>query len=191
VDPSRRPLGPLPLGRALLVLLAALALALAASACGKNEEKTSGAEGQYIKAGEAVYQVQLSRLLNPEDRPDDVYLRAQPALTAAEQYLGVFLSVENEGKTDYLPPRDMKVVDTQGNEYLPIDVSATGFGLSFSQPLKPGELSPQPDSPAATGQEGGSLVLFRVKQASATENLPLVLDVPAPGGKESKITLDI
>ena len=164
---------------------------LAVAACGKDEEKTSGTEGEYINAGEAVYQVQLSRLLNQEQRPVDDYLRGQPALTGGQQYLGVFLSVENEGKADYLPPRDMKVVDTQGNEYLPIDVSATGFGLSFSEPLKHGEFAPQPDSPAATGQEGGALVLFRISQVSATENLPLELHIPAAGGKESVIRLDI
>ena len=164
---------------------------LAVAACGKDEEKTSGTEGEYINAGDAVYQVQLSRLLNQEQRPDDDYLRGQPALTGGQQYLGVFLSVENEGKADYLPPRDMKVVDTQGNEYLPIDVSATGFGLSFSEPLKHGEFAPQPDSPAATGQEGGALVLFRISQVSATENLPLELHIPAAGGKESVIRLDI
>jgi len=164
---------------------------LAVAACSKDEEKTSGTEGEYINAGDAVYQVQLSRLLNQEQRPDDDYLRGQPALTGGQQYLGVFLSVENEGKADYLPPRDMKVVDTQGNEYLPIDVSATGFGLSFSEPLKHGEFAPQPDSPAATGQEGGALVLFRISQVSATENLPLELHIPAAGGKESVIRLDI
>jgi len=185
VDPRRRPFA------AFLVPFAALVLALSAGACGKDEKKTSGAEGEYINAGDVVYQVQLTRLLNPEERPDDDYLRGEPALSANEQYLGVFLSVENDGKGDYLPPRDMKVVDTQGNEYLPIDVSATGFGLSFSQPLKPGETAPQPDSPAATGQEGGALILFRLKQESATENLPLVLDIPAPGGKQSSITLDV
>jgi hypothetical protein len=184
VDPRRRPF-------AVLVLLAALALPFATAACGNDEKRTSGAEGEYINAGDAVYQVQLSRLLNLEQRPDDVYLRGQPPLTADQQYLGVFLTVQNDGKQAYLPPRDMKVVDTQGNEYLPIDVSATGFGLSFSEPLKHGELAPQPDSPAATGQEGGALVLFRLSTTSATENLPLELHIPAPGGKQSNIRLDI
>lgn len=185
MDPRRRPFA------ALLVLLAALAIPFAAGACGKDEEKTSGAEGEFINAGDALYQVQLSRLLNGEQRPDDVYLRGQPTLGGDEEYLGVFMTVENEGKSDYLPPRDMKVVDTQGNEYLPIDVSATGFGLSFSEPLKHGEITPPPDSPAATGQEGGALVLFRLSQESATQNLPLELDIPAPGGKQSDIRLDI
>jgi hypothetical protein len=185
VEARSRPLA------ALLALLAALAMALAVSACGSDEEKTSGTEGEYINAGDAVYQVQLTRLMNPEQRPDNDYLRGQPALTPDQQYLGVFLTVENDGKSDYTPPRDMKVVDTQNNEYLPIDVSATGFGLSFSEPLKPDEIAPQPDSPGATVQQGGALVLFRVSEQTATENLPLELQIPAATGKEADIRLDI
>ena len=185
MEARRRPLEP------LLALLAALVVAVGVAACGGGEEITSGDEGEYINAGDAVYQVQLSRLMNADQRPDDDYLRSQPTLTGGQQYVGVFLTVENDGKKAYVPPRDMKVVDTQGNEYLPIDVSATGFGLSFSEPLKHGEFAPQPDSPAATGQEGGALVLFRISQVSATENLPLELHIPAAGGKESVIRLDI
>jgi hypothetical protein len=184
VKARRRPL------EALVALLAALAIASGAAACGK-EEATSGKEGEYINAGDAVYQVQLSRLMNPDQRPDDDYLRGQPTLTAGQQYVGVFLTVENDGKKAYVPPRDMKVVDTQGNEYLPIDVSATGFGLSFSQPIAPNAKAPLPDSPAAAGPEGGALVLFRMSEGSVTENLPLELKIPAPAGKESDVTLDL
>jgi hypothetical protein len=184
VEARRRPL------ERILALLAVLVLALAVAAC-KEEKKTSGAEGEFINAGDAVYQVQLSRLLNVDQRPDNDYLRGQPTLTADQQYVGVFLTVENDGKQAYTPPRDMKVVDTQGNQYLPIDVSATGFGLSFSQPIAPKEKAPLPDSPADSGQEGGALVLFRMSEVSVTENLPLDLKIPAPAGKESDVRLDL
>jgi hypothetical protein len=185
VEARRRPLEP------LLALLAALVVALGMAACGGDEEKTSGTEGEYINAGDAVYQVQLSRLMDAGQRPDDDYLRGQPTLTAGQQYVGVFLTVENDGKKAYVPPRDMKVDDTEGNEYLPIDVSGTGFGLSFSDPIEPSKKAPDPDSPAATGPEGGALVLFRMSEASVTENLPLELKIPAPIGKESDIKLDL
>jgi hypothetical protein len=185
VDPRRRPLA------AALALLAVLAITLVAGACGAEDEKTEGTEGEYINVGEAVYQIQLTRLLGPGQRPDDEYLRSQPTLGANQAYLGVFLSVENEGDKDYFPPRDMKVVDTQDNQYLPIDVSASGFGLSFSEPIEPGDIAPPPDSPAATGQQGGALVLFRLSQESATQYLPLELDIPSPDGEESEVRLDI
>jgi hypothetical protein len=185
VEARRRPFG------ALFALLAALAIALAAVGCGAEDEKHSGAEGEYINAGDAVYQVQLTRLLNAQQRPDNDYLRGQPALAADQRYLGVFVSIENEGKKGYVPPRDMKVIDTEGNQYLPTDVSATGFGLSLTDPIPPGDTAPPPDSPGASGPVGGALMLFRVSEVSATENLPLDLEIPAPGGETSKITLDI
>jgi hypothetical protein len=185
VEARRRSFGALP------ALLAALAIALAAVGCGADEEKKSGAEGEYINAGDAVYQVQLTRLLDPEQRPDSDYLRGQPALAPDQRWLGVFLTIDNEGKGDYVPPRDMKVIDTEGNEYLPIDVSATGFGLSLAEAIPPGDQAPPPDSPAYSGPVGGALLLFRVSETSATENLPLELEIPAPDGKTSRITLDI
>jgi hypothetical protein len=183
VEARRRPL------EALLALLAALVIALAVAAC-SEEEKTSGVEGEYVNAGEALYQVQISRLMNPGVRPDDDLLRGQPTLPADEQYLGVFLTVENEGDEPYVPPRDMKVVDTDGNEYLPIDVSATGFGLSLSEPIEPKQTAPPPDSPGATSPQGGALILFRLSETTVTENLPLQLKIPADG-EEADITLDL
>ena len=174
----------------ILAALAALVIGLAAVGCGSEEEKTEGAEGEFVNAGEALYQVQLSRLLNPGVRPDDDLLRGQATLPANEQYLGVFLTVENEGDEPYVPPRDMKVVDTQGNEYLPIDVSATGFGLSLSEPIEPNQIAPPPDSPAFAGQQGGALLIFRLREVSFTDNLPLELRIPA-GDEESVITLDL
>jgi hypothetical protein len=174
---------------ALAVLL--LALPLANSACGSTEERTSGDEGQFIHVGEAVYQVQLTRLLNSHIRPDDAYLRGQPATTGNEEYLAVFLRIENKGDAPYQPPRDMKVVDTIGNEYLPLDATQSGFGLEFGSPIPPGKLAPPLNSPAAEGPNAGALVLFRVKSESATNNLPLELDVPSGPSSSSRIVLDI
>ena len=96
-----------------------------------------------------------------------------------------------EALKPYVQPGDMKVVDTQGNEYLPIQTSGSGFGLQFTDPIPPGGQAPPADSPAAGGPEGGALVLFRVKEETATDNLPLLLEIPAPGGKQSSVTLDI
>ena len=88
-------------------------------------------KGEFITVGEVDYQVQLTRLLNPEQRPDDTFVRGQAVLPADEAYLGVFLRIENDSDEPYKPPRDMKVIDTQGNEYLPLDTGQSGFGLDF------------------------------------------------------------
>jgi hypothetical protein len=173
---------------ALTVLsLAVLALA----GCGASHERTSGEEGEFITAGEATYQVQMTRLLNPHIRPDDAYLRGQPPPTKDESYLAVFLQIKNEGDKPYNPPRDMKVVDTQGNEYLPLDATQSGFGLDFGKPLAHDDKAPLPDSPAAEGPINGAMVLFRLSLDSATNNLPLELEVPTGPDSSSSITLDI
>jgi hypothetical protein len=62
--------------RLTFVLLAALAIPSPWPPAARR--KTKGVEGEYINAGDALYQVQLSRLLNSEQRPDDDYLRGQP-----------------------------------------------------------------------------------------------------------------
>ena len=61
--------------RWLPAVLAAAALfaTLALAACGE-EDKVEGAEGEFITVGEMDYQVQLTRLLNPEQRPDECLL---------------------------------------------------------------------------------------------------------------------
>jgi hypothetical protein len=175
---------------ALLALV--LATFLVAAGCGNDEKKTSGAEGEFIEAGQADYQVQVTRLLNPEQRPDDSYLRGQAPLTSKEAYLGVFVRIENDGDTPYKPPRDIKMVDTQGNEYLPLDTTQSGFGLDFGSEIPPNGVAPPHNSPAAFGPTSGALLLFRVKAETATDNLPLELRIPVEGEKQpSTITLDV
>jgi hypothetical protein len=172
---------------ALLLVLAAAAL----GACGSDDVRTTGEEGEFIDVGPATYQVQLTRLLNPRSRPDDSYLRGQVETTAEEQYLAVFVKIENKGDEPYQPPRDMKVLDTLGNEYLPLDATQSGFGLDFGEPIPPNEEAPPPNSPAAEGPNAGSLILFKVKTESATDNLPLELEIPTGERSSSTIELDI
>jgi hypothetical protein len=87
----------------------------------------------------------------------------------------------------------MKVVDTQANEYFPLDTTqAGGFGLEFGQPIPPGGQAPERDSPADLGPNASALVLFRVKEVSVTDNLPMELEIPVEGQKNpSRIELDI
>jgi hypothetical protein len=172
---------------ATVVLLAGLF----GSGCGSKEEKTSGLEGELVHVNDAVYTVQLTRLLNPLIRPDDQLLRGQAPAPRDEQYLAVFLTIKNDGSEGYRPPRDMKVVDSVGNEYLPLDATQSGFGLDFAQGIAPGEDAPPPGSPAAEGPNAAAMVLFRVKMESATDNLPLELEVPTGGETSSRIELDV
>jgi hypothetical protein len=172
---------------AALLVLAALTV----SACGASEKRSSGVEGDFIHVGDAVYQVQLTRPLNPLVQPDKVLLHGQVPASRDEEFLAVFLKISNDGKSAYAPPRDMKVVDTIGNEYLPLDASQTGFGLDFNQQISPGGEAPEPESPGAEGPDRGAMVLFRLKVQSITDNLPLTLEVPTGGKSPAQIRLDV
>jgi hypothetical protein len=174
----------------MFVLLFAAAVAFA-TGCGEKE-KHSGSEGEFVNVGDAVYQVQLTRLLNPDSLPDSDYLKGQAPLTSKEDYLGSFMTIKNDGDKPYSPPRDMKVVDTQGNQYLPIGTPQSSFGLNFA-PIPPGDSAPAAGSPAEEGPDHAAMVLFRIKSESATDNLPLYLEVPQPSGsgKPASIRLDI
>jgi hypothetical protein len=174
----------------------AAAAALAAStltACGNARTERSGEEGHYVDVGGGVlYQVQLTRLLDPSQRPDDNLLEGQPRPPVDQQYLAVFLIIENQSDKDYSPPSDIKVIDTQGNEYEPINANASGFALALGEPIPAGDHAPPPDSPAQSGPDRASMVLYRISQESALENLPLELEIPAnDDGEPARVVLDL
>src|SRR4051812_9492096 len=163
-----------------MVALAVIAL----GACGNEDARTNGAEGEFIDVGNTDYQVQLTRIMNPQSRPDSDLLRGQAPLGKDEAFLGTFMRINNQGDKPYQPPRDMKIKDTQGNEYLPLDTTqAAGFGLDFARPIPRDKSAPDPDSPAGLGPNHAALILFRVKRESVDDNLPLELEVPAQGQK--------
>jgi hypothetical protein len=181
------------LKRLALAALSLLALAapLALAGCGQ-EERTEGFEGEFVRVGgDVLYQVQLTRRLNPRQQPDDALLTGQPPPAKQDSYLAVFVRILNKSDKPYSPPRDMKIVDTLGNQYLPLDATRSGFGLDFGRPIKPGGETPAPGSPAAEGPNKAAMVLFRVKQESETDNLPLELEVPGGGEEPSRIELDV
>ena len=99
-------------------------------------------------------------------------------------------SVENKGKQPYTPARDMKIVDTLGNEYLPLDATLSGFALDFTQKILPDAGAPVPDSPGAEGPDRGAMVLFRVKLTSATDNLRASSRLTSSSGAQSLFVAD-
>jgi hypothetical protein len=175
----------------LFALTLLSAMGVIAAGCSEGKLDTEGDEGRFVRADDAVYQVQLTRRLNPRQHPDDTLVKGQTPAPADEQYLAVFMKIINQGSKPYQPPRGMKVVDTIGNEYLPLDATQSGFGLDFGRPIAPGDVDPPPDSPAAGGPDAAAMVLFRVKLESITDNLPLELVVPTSEKSGTRIRLDV
>jgi hypothetical protein len=172
--------------------LAAVALAAVALlvACGEEEE-LDVVEGEPVELGELSFNVQLTRFLNPDDPEDEAYLRGQPLRSADQQYLAVFMTVDNEGDQPAELPSTMTIRDTRDNTYQPLD-SASVYALELGTTLPAGDELPRPDTPAATGPIRGAMVLFRVDRA-VTENRPIELEIPSAstGGEQAQVELDI
>ena len=195
------------LPKSLALVLVAAALAVLAG-CGEEEE-VEVIEGEPIELGDLSYNVQITRFLNPGDPEDQGYLTGLEPPPANQAYLGVFLTIENEGSETAEIPDGMRVVDTQGNEYEPVpsespfalplpgeaETGTTGPGAiapSDQNPtaIEPGGELPEPDTIPSYGPIGGSLLLFRVDE-TVSENRPLELEIPGESGETGRVELDI
>jgi hypothetical protein len=182
MSPRRSPLFPL-LGLAAL-LLGSLVLA----ACGSTSNDLNVKEGQAVELGGLRYNVQFSRFLNIHDVEDRYYLTGQPQPTANQLYLGVFLLVKNVGDSRVTLPTTFTVTDTLHHHFVALP-SKSDFAFPVGTKLDPDTEAPDPNSPAGSGPIQGALVVFRMPD-SVTENRPLTLEIPGPGGP-AKVELDI
>ncbi len=173
-----------------LALAAALVAGMLLSGCETDPENDlSAEEGQSLKLGELLYNVQISRFLNPSDPEDEAYLAGQPPPPNDKLYLGVFMLIENEADTAQDVPSEFKVVDTEGTEFDPVP-STSLFALELGGQVAANDQLPGLESTAANGPIQGAMVLFLIDEA-ATEDLPLVLDIPSSTGSTGEVELDI
>jgi hypothetical protein len=174
-----------------LVLAAALTVGtLLLAGCESDpESELSAEEGQAMKLGDLLYNVQISRFLSPRDPEDEAYLAGQPQPPNNKLYLGVFMLIENEADTPQDVPADFKVVDTEGTEFNPIPSNSL-FALELGGKVAADDQLPEPESTAANGPIQGAMVLFLIDEA-ATEDRPLTLDIPSSAGSAGEVELDI
>jgi hypothetical protein len=173
-----------------LALAATLVAGVLVSGCETNPESDASAEeGQSMKLGELLYNVQISRFLNPRDPEDEAYLAGQPPPPNDKLYLGVFMLIENEADSPQDVPSEFKVVDTAGTEFDPVPSNSL-FALELGGTVAPNDQLPEPESTAGNGPIQGAMVLFLIDEA-ATEDLPLTLDIPSPAGSTGEVELDI
>ena len=189
-----------------LVLLLAAVLALGVSACGNEAQErqtfqsenaqVAETEGIYLEVGEAKYQVQISRQLNPLIEADKDYFdgisESELDLSQDETWFGVWMRVENESKEPIKTASRFTVVDTQENEYVPVRLPEENvFAYVGDTTVEGEELYPLPDSPAGERQPNGSLILFKLKRFSL-DNRPLELIIENPeGGPPAIVNLDV
>ena len=173
-----------------LALAAALVVGVVLSGCETDPEKDlSAEEGQQMRLGDLLYNVQISRFLNPRDPEDEAYLAGQPQPPNDKLYLGVFMVIENEGDTTQEVPADFTVIDTEGTEFEPIP-SDSLFALELGGKVAPNDQLPDLESTAANGPIQGAMVLFLIDEA-AIEDRPLTLDIPSSAGPAGEVELDV
>jgi hypothetical protein len=182
----------------LAALLLVLALGFVAAGCGHEEEPRTVAEteGLYIELDELLYQVQLSRVLNPANAEDEAYLVGLPEGTEpperGEVWFAIFMRVQNVSDEEKIPADTFRIVDSDENEYTPLllDPETNPFAYE-SQGIPAGSLIPIPDSIAANGPTQGSLLLFKVNVESL-QNRPLELKIePSRLDVEGTVNLDV
>lgn len=180
---------------------AAVAIAIASlglTACGdgaKRQEETSApaeSEAMYRNLAGLKYQVQLTRQLNPKDAEDADYFRnlsPQAAyLPKGSVWFGVFIRVENEGKTPLASAREFDIEDTQGNVFEPVE-SGNTFAYE-PETVEGGGFIPNPERLQSYAGTQGSLVLFKIP-LSSLDNRPLELAIKNPTDTRKAINFDL
>ena len=176
-----------------LALLAVLLVSmLALSACSDNSHTRvttgtyageSGQNAPYLNVGPLIYEVQLSRELNPYDTEDSTYLSgltpAQRKLGPGEEWFAVFLQVYNESSAPHVATTNISISDTQENVYTPIAPALTNEFAYRGGLVPPKGRIPALDTTAANGPTQGALVLFKIKIVSL-DNRPIEIKFVDP-----------
>lgn len=190
----------MPRPRRPLALLVALLASGGLAACGNHPDEharvvRAANEGIYLRVGELTYQVQGSRQLNPDDVQDRSLLEGVPAaqrqLKPDEVWFGVFLRVENDTDSALVPSGDIKIVDTQEDEFRPIALDDTNpFAYRSSEAIPARDVLPVADTPAYDSPVRGSLVLFKITLVSLG-NRPLELQIEGNQGPAQTGIIDL
>jgi hypothetical protein len=183
------PNSPRRLVRLLLAAIALVALSAGIAACGYENESTDVVEGEPVELGDLQYNVIFSRYLNPNDNEDSAYLVGQAPAPKDSAYFGVFLEVQNENEESKPLPAEFTVEDADKQVYRSL-ASESLYAFPLGGEVESHEQVPILDSTPQQGPIEGSLVLFLIPE-TASENRPLLLQIPSPGGEEGVVTLDL
>jgi hypothetical protein len=191
-----------PRSRGLVLLALSLLATLALSACGDSHTRVtsgtyageSGVNAPYLDVGPLVYEVQLSRALNPYDPEDSSYLvgltAAERKLEPGQEWFGVFMQVANETSKAHPIAQAVTISDTQGNTYSPLPfASSNPFAYPKGMLEAKGQI-PALNSVAASGPIQGSLLLYKI-EISSLDNRPLTLKIVDPENASQKASAEL
>jgi hypothetical protein len=171
-----------------IAVAALLAILFGVSACGSSSEHKEVVEGEPVELGELQYNVIFSRFLNPNDNEDSAYLVGQPKPPPGSAYFGVFFEVHNDSEEPQTLADSFTITDADHEQFEAAE-SESLYALPFGAQVESQEQIPLVDSTAQQGPIEGAVVIFELP-ASASENRPLILEIPGPEGP-AEVTLDL
>jgi hypothetical protein len=188
--------------RKLSIAAAAALAAVALGACGSSHTRVttgtyageSGKGAPYLNVGPLIYEVQLSRELNPANPEDAAYLQglapAESKLAAGEEWLAVSLQVFNDTSNAEQASSDITLSDTQGNLYSALQPDAVNlFAYRAGTVRSKGKL-PEPGTPASFGPSQGELLLYKIKVISL-DNRPIEIKIRNPQNPEESANAEL
>ena len=177
----------------IAIFCAVIGLAVPVAGCGDDnadDEIPEVVEGEPLELGELIYNVAITRFLNPNIVEDEAYLEGAPSEPKGMSYMGVFILIKNEGEEEVASAQNYKVVDGSNRVYQPVEGFETPFTLDVGAVVpEEGEI-PESDTVAAAGPTQGALILFLVDD-DVSEERPLELEVSSVTSGAGMIELDI
>jgi hypothetical protein len=177
--------------RKFLLVLPILLAAVALGACGDSHSHVStgtyagesGANAPYLNVGPLIYEVQLSRQLNPYNSEDIGYLEglnpADSKLGPGEEWFAVFMQVYNNTEQALPASNSFTITDTQGNTYTPLEHDESNRYAYRGGTVPAKSKLPPADTTAYFGPTTGQLLLYKIKIVSL-DNRPLELKIADP-----------
>ncbi len=188
--------------RKFSLALPALLAVLAVSGCGDSHTRVttgtyageSGKNAPYLNVGSLVYEVQLSRQLNPYNSEDASYLQgltpAQLKLEPGQEWFAVFMQVYNQTSQPQPSANSITITDTQENTYTPIVPDETN-PFAYRPALVPANSQlPTPGTLADDDPAEGSVLLYKIEIVSL-DNRPLELKIVDPNDPSATASAEL
>ena len=185
---------------AVLAVVAVFALA----ACGDSHTRVttgtyageSGKNAPYLNVGPLVYEVQLSRELNPANSEDATYLQGLTAqerkLEPGQEWFAVFMQVYNNTNQQHPAATSLTITDTQENSYTPIEPGEVNQFAYRAGMVAPKNQIPLPGTIADDDPAEGLVLLYKI-QIVSLDNRPLELKIldPEDPSESASAELDV
>jgi hypothetical protein len=188
--------------RKLPLLALALLAVTGLGACGDSHTRVitgtyageAGDGAPYLYVGPLIYQVQISRELNPANAEDAVYLQgldaAESKLEPGQEWFAVFIQIYNDTSNAEPAANAFTVYDTQGNSYSPIVPNASNQFAYRGGLVAPGSQIPLPGTTADESGPQGAMLLYKLKLV-ALDNRPLTLKIVNPENESETASAEL